>query len=243
MSRLTEAIKKCVDKRGVDKVFIFTGKVVDNSQATVNGTVQVQQLNSTIVTSVQEQDTTYSYNQQSDGTTNNDLLQNQAGPLVFTCYIQPEVGDYQFVVPVNNSYVTVCHTTFQDAFIISFQDVQYFSNAIQTTSYIMDSDGQTMATDGTQLNVTSTNIGLSVNNGANLSLDTTIDIKSKNGAEIVMDTMLSIKNSSTDLKTILSNMNSAVSQLATIVETLTAPNPALDALIAEITVDINNLLN
>lgn len=243
MSRLTDAIKKCVGKTGEDKVFIFTGKVVDNSQATVDGTVQVQQVNSTIITSIQNQDTTYSYNQQEDGTTNNLLLENQAGPLIFTCYIQPEVGDYQFVIPINGSYVTVCHTTFQDAFIIGFQDVSYFSNAIQKTSYIMDSDGQTMATDGTQINITSTNISSSVNDGASLSLDTAVDIKAKNGAEIAMDTMLSIKNSSTDLKTILSNMNSAISQIATLVEGLTAPNPSLDALIVQVTVDINNLLN
>lgn len=237
MSRLTDAIKKCVEKTGEDIVYIFTGKVIDNSDAMINGTVQVQQITSKISSDIQEQDTLYSFNQQNSGTNFNEVLQNQAGPLIFTCYLQPEIGDYQFVIPVNNSYVTVCHTSFQDAFILGFQDIQYFSNSIMSTSQIMDSKGHTFSSNDTFINI-SNDIVLSVNDGSNLKLDTKVDLKSSNGAEIKMDTLISIKNSTTSM---LNLMNVVVSALQDIATTTCANGTQIGVITPDLLIQITNL--
>lgn len=261
---IVEAIQRCMNKTGEDKVFIFTGQVTDNSNAMVDGTVQVQQVTSKIAANIQPQDDLYSYNQQDNGMSFDTTLQNQAGALVFTCYLQAEVGDYMFSIPVVNSYVTVCHTTFQDPFIISFQDVNYFSNAVSTTSQNMDANGHTFSSTNTFVNINPSIIDLSVDSGASLKLDTNvdlktssnaelkmdskIDLKSQNAAEITLDTLISIKNNTTSLVTLMTDIKTALQDVAGttipsgggVIGTLT---PDLLIQITNISTGISNLLN
>lgn len=248
-SKLVLAIRKAVDKIGQDQVFIFTGQVIDVDNAS-SGTIRVQQITGKVSTDIQPVDQNYSFNSQYQQPINdtNDLLNTQAAPLVFDCYLQPETGDFMYVIPIVGSYVTVCHTTFQDPFIIGFQDVSFLSNSIGSTSYTMDVFGQTFSSNNTNIGLNNTSVSIGIDSGSNILINDKVDIKSTNSAEITMDSKLSIKNNSaslvdllTDIKTCLNDISNAVIP-TTIPTTLSALNPDIISQISNISTSISNLL-
>ena len=149
-SKLVNAIRSAVGEIQNDRVFIFTGKVVDISDASVDGTIQVQQINGKVASSILQKDPEYSFNQQGanvDYQTN--LINQQAGPLVFTVDLQPSPGGFFYVVPTINSYVTVAYSTFQNPFVISFQDASYMVQQVGDNTQLMISDGTYQIDNGT----------------------------------------------------------------------------------------------
>lgn len=248
-SKLVNAIRSAVGKVTEDIIYIFTGEVVDNSNAMIDGTIEVIQISGKVSSTIANKNALYSYNQQTAGDINNNLLNGQAGPLTFTVDLQAQIGDTLFVVPVIGSYVTCIRSTYQNPFVISFQDAQFFSNAIGDTTYIMDAAGQTFSAanamnlsidSGSIISLNGTVINLSVPDGASLNLDTKFNVLAHNGAEIMGDTKLTIKTTSASLKDLLTDVKTCLNDMANATIPTSSPT-TLGTLNPDILVQVTNI--
>ncbi len=158
-SKLVRAIQAAVGRIGEDKFFVFTGIVTDNSNALIDNTIEVQQINGLISSEIQTIDPDFTYNQQIPSTSKDEInsqLNAQAGGLIFTVDLQPAPGDWNYFIPSVNSHVIVGYTTFQNPFLISCNDVD-FSSSHQTgnksnTSIIQNNTGSPLSAVGITIN-------------------------------------------------------------------------------------------
>lgn len=148
-AKIVNAIRQAVGNLIKDDVKIFTGIVVDNTDAITNGVISVQQVSGKVVTKVSK-DMNYSFNQtdlNADEIT--EKLNQQAGPLIFeNVELQASPGDFFFVVPSLGSYVRVVYSTYQAPFVLQYSDADHTSTNFGNTTNTSNSNGKITIVNG-----------------------------------------------------------------------------------------------
>lgn len=273
--RLIQALKKASNQIQNDYVQVFTGIVTSNVNAFNDGTVDVQQIDGKIVSNILPltNDSEWrKYNNEQDIKTDDaeNFHANTGGPKIWlNVDLQAMPGDYEFAVPKEGTYVKVAFSTYQQPFILQMQDIDYYS------SYRFDSDvgeisdqtGLTLSASASSINIstngntlfsgvglnyttifnTQEKIGFEVADGAKQALTDTFILNGKDGAILSGGSKLSLKNNTTNLVDLLTEIKTALQDIAGIVVpptggSLSGLAPDLLVRITNIATDISNLL-
>lgn len=251
--KLVDLIRRIAGKNDEDSIKIFTGIVLDNSDAFTKGTITVQEITGKVYTDLEPY--TQDYNPNAD---NYNSGVTERTPMIHDdVELQPLPGDYNFVIPSINSYVRVCYSKYNAPFVMQMEDVDSIHNATRDGVVIisMDKDQYSITASQSIISLNNTSNSLSVgsntnytlitqqnnqidfkvNNGIEVLLDTKFDAKTPSGAELTLDTLITIKNNTTSLLEILqdfiTNLNSGSNSGGAIVF---ATDPAFTLLLTKI---------
>lgn len=270
--QLVDVIKMAAGTYRNDNVNYYVGIVMPQDDGTAydedNLTITVQIISSKSVTNMPS-DNTYQNNLSVTTTQaqQNTAVDQMLSPLIMSnVQLMCGVDDGVLMVPVIGSQVVVMTSTYQNAFVVQYSNVDLISNSFNTRyecnvglvggpsfTDVTMSDTIAMkaynadASAQSEIDITQTNISLAVTSGASAILDTKFDLLSKNGVEIKADTKISIKNTSADLNTILTNIKTALQDINSVVipsggGAIATLAPDLLVKITSITTDLTNLM-